>query len=207
MRCVTEWIESDDGGRVRLVVRLYGTNVGVDKERREEVLRQLCVVQGKVAVTCVRKSSSSDHHVISSTSVPRLTQIQTGETGAIQRQRLVVLLVLLLDREPHEHEVEHVADAVEREAQGLLPDRVEPVVLHDAGLDGHRARGRARDGGGRRGGRGVGAVGGGGREEGRVCPVGDVDGDLDEGVQDGLVDDLAAESVFRAWQLLCGDDL
>ena len=146
----------------------------------------------------------------------------------MHRKRLALVLALLAHREPYEHELAHPADAVERQAQRLLPHGVEPVVLHHARLVRHhprrrRARGGRGGGGSRRRSRRRGGMGGmgrrgrgrvrdargarGGRDEGRLRPVRHVHGDLDERVDDGLVEHLAAVRVLRPGQLLRGDDL
>ena len=135
-----------------------------------------------------------------------IPKVQAPKARAIQRKRLPVLAAFLLHRELHEHKVEHVPNTVERQALLLLPHRVEPVVLHDARLARHRARGRRGHARARRRRRRVrvrGRVG----QEGRVRPVRDVDRDLDERVEDGLVDDLPAFRVLGPRQLLGGDDL
>ena len=133
------------------------------------------------------------------------TPVQTAEADAVHRERLVVVLVLLLDGEADEDEVRHVADEIEWKGDLLLPHRVEPVVLHHARPARHRARGRRRERGARRRRRVRvrGRVG----QEGRVRPVRDVDRDLDERVEDGLVDDLPAFRVLGPRELLRGDDL
>ena len=140
------------------------------------------------------------------------TGVEAAQARAVHRERLVVVLVLLPDREAHEHEVVHVPDEVERQAELLLPHRVEPVVLYDARSARDRARGGRRRRGSRRWGavcrrRGGGRRGGVSREEGRVSPVRNVNRHLDERVDDGLVDDLAALRVLWAGELLRGDNL
>lgn len=59
---------------------------------------------------------------------------------------------------------------------------------------------RGREGGRRRSGARVG-------NERRLGPIGDVDGDFDVGVDDGLVHDLVAVAVLRSRELLSRDDL
>lgn len=74
--------------------------------------------------------SRSERHEL----IEVLTKVQTAQTGAIDSERLIIVLILLLDRDPHENKIHHLADAIERQTQTLFPDRVETIVLDNAGL-------------------------------------------------------------------------
>lgn len=60
------------------------------------------------------------------------THRQTPQADTIYRDRLPVRFPVSLDRKPDKHEITHVPDAFKWQPQGLLPHRVEPVVLDRA---------------------------------------------------------------------------
>ena len=78
------------------------------------------------------------------------TRVQAPQAGAID-SKVFQVLVLLFDGKLDENQVEHVAHAVEWEAEFLFPDRIPAVVLDCSRLHSQGPRGRRRD---RRGARG-----------------------------------------------------
>lgn len=171
------------------VPRVWESNVtDIDpyKERRKEVLRELGVMQGEVSVSV----------------------IQAAQTATVNSKRLLVIFVLLLHSEPYKDEIHHIAHTIKWQAQPLLPYRIEAVVLDNASLDCDRPRrGSTNHGGTSRWRINAMVISSIGREEWRMCPIRNVNGDFDKWIQDILVDDFSPKRILGTGELLGGDDL
>lgn len=62
------------------------------------------------------------------------TLLETTNRNAIHRQRIILPHPLVLHDKLHEYQVQHLADAVERQLELLVPERVEPVAFDDGRL-------------------------------------------------------------------------
>lgn len=84
-------------------------DIEFDKERGEQILRELCIVERQMTIA----------------------KVEAAQARAVHCEGLFIRRAILPHRKAYKDQIAHVSHEVERQAELLIPHRVETVVLHN----------------------------------------------------------------------------